>query len=213
MEVAGEGGRFRQIGQRARFDGGFFQVVTATFVGPDGFTFEREVVRHPGAVCVVPLEADGRHVLMIRQYRGAVDRNVLELPAGKRDIPDEDPAVCASRELVEEIGREAGSMTEVARFYNSPGFSDEETICYLAEDLVERERQAHGVEEEHLTIERVWLGDVEELMAAGDLIDAKSIVGLIAARATLRRARAEAQAQAAASPASPARPEGTARQP
>jgi ADP-ribose pyrophosphatase len=176
---------FRQLGERGRFDGGFFQIATATFVGPDGFTFEREVIRHPGAVCIVPLEDDGRHVLMIRQFRGAIDQGLLELPAGKRDIPDEDPAICASRELVEEIGREAGSIKEVGRFYNSPGFSDEETICFLAENLAECPREAHGVEEEHITIERISIADVEELMAAGDLIDAKSIIGLLAARSAL----------------------------
>jgi len=170
------------LGERARFDGGFFKVATGTFVGPDGFMFEREVIRHPGAVCVVPLEDDRRSVLMIRQYRGAVDTALLELPAGKRDVPDEDPALCAARELAEEIGRQARSMSEVARFYNSPGFCDEETICFLAEGLTECPREAHGVEEEHLVIERISLGDIEELMAAGDLIDAKSIIGLLAAR-------------------------------
>jgi len=178
-------GSFRHLGERERFDAGFFHIVTATFVGPDGFAFERQVVRHPGAVCVVPLEHDRRGVLMIRQYRGAVDAGLLELPAGKRDVADEDPAVCAGRELAEEIGREASSMKEVARFYNSPGFTDEETICFLAEGLREVPREAHGVEEQHIVIERVLLEDVESLMAAGELIDAKSIIGLLAARSAL----------------------------
>jgi ADP-ribose pyrophosphatase len=159
--------------------------VTGTFVGPDGFTFEREIVRHPGAVCIVALEDDHRSVLMIRQYRAAVDVGLLELPAGKRDVADEDPALCAGRELAEEIGREATSMTEVARFYNSPGFSDEETICFLAEGLHEVPREAHGVEEEHIVIERIQLSAVEDLMASGDLVDAKSIIGLLAARSAL----------------------------
>jgi ADP-ribose pyrophosphatase len=186
-----DGEPFRKIGERARFDGGFFRVATATFVGPDGFTFEREVIRHPGAVCAVPLEEDRRHVLMVRQYRGAVGGSILELPAGKRDVDAEDPKDCMARELVEEIGRQAREITEVARFYNSVGFSDEETICYLAEGLVECDRQAHGIEEEHLTIERISLDDIEELMAAGDLVDAKSIIGLFAARAALAGARAK----------------------
>jgi hypothetical protein len=73
-------------------------------------------------------------------------------------------------------------MKEVARFYNSPGISDEETICYLAEGLRVVPREAHGVEEEHLVVERISLADVEELMATGDLVDAKSIIGLLAAR-------------------------------
>ncbi len=178
-------GQFRQIGERPRFDGSFFRVVTGTFVGPDGFMFERELVRHPGAVAIVPLEANGRSVLMIRQFRGAVGEPILELPAGKRDIPDEDPAICAGRELVEEIGQEASSLHEIGRFYNSPGYADEATILFLAEGLKPVARDAHGVEEEHLTVERILLEDVEELMASGDLCDAKSIIGLYAARSFL----------------------------
>jgi hypothetical protein len=72
---------FRHLGEREQLDGGFFRFVTGTFVGPDGFTFEREIVRHPGAVCIVALEDDHRSVLMIRQYRAAVDVGLLELPA------------------------------------------------------------------------------------------------------------------------------------
>jgi 8-oxo-dGTP pyrophosphatase MutT (NUDIX family) len=185
MSSADEEAPFRRLGERERFDGGFFQVVTATFVGPDGFTFERDVVRHPGAVCVVPLESDGANVLMIRQYRGSVDATILELPAGKRDIPDEDPAVCAARELAEEIGKAAISMVEVARFWNSPGFTDEETICFLAEGLHDVPRSAHGVEEEHIVIERIALADVDDLVTSGELVDAKSIIALMAARHSL----------------------------
>lgn len=187
----GEGEAFRRIGERTRFDGAFFRVVSATFVGPDGFTFEREIIRHPGAVCVVPLEDDRRHVLMVRQFRGAVGEAVLELPAGKRDVEHEDPRDCVARELAEEVGRTAAELGEIARFYNSVGFNDELTICYLAEGLTECDRDAHGVEEEHLTIERIALDEVEDLMAAGDLVDAKSIIGLLAARAALLGARAK----------------------
>ena len=180
---------FRRIGERPRFDGGFFQLVTGTFVAPTGFTFERMIIRHPGAVCAVPLESDGRHVLMVRQYRAALEEPILELPAGKRDLEGEDPKVCIARELVEEIGRQAGRLTEIARFVNSPGISDEETLCYLAEELVECERQAHGIEEEHMTLERVALEEIDELIASGELIDAKSIIALHAARARLKARR------------------------
>ncbi|MHB1987025.1 MAG: NUDIX domain-containing protein [Acidimicrobiales bacterium] len=182
---------FRKIGERGRHDVGFFSVVTATFVGPDGFTFERDVVRHPGAVCAVPLEADRRHVLMIRQYRGAIDEMLLELPAGKRDVDNEDPGACMARELVEEIGRQAQELTEIARFYNSPGFSDEQTICYLAEGLTECPRDARGIEEQHMTVEPVLLDDVDDLLARGVVRDAKSIIGLVAARAIIAGARAK----------------------
>ena len=84
-------GTFRQIGERSRYPGERLRVVVGTFVGPDGFTFEREIVRTFAAVCVVPLESDREHVLLVRQYRGPVDQALLELPAGKLDIPGEPP--------------------------------------------------------------------------------------------------------------------------
>ena len=97
-------GAFRQIGERARYSGERLQVVIGTFVGPDGFTFDREIVRTFDAVCVVPLESDREHVLLVRQYRGPVDQALLELPAGKLDVPGEPPEQCAARELAEEVG-------------------------------------------------------------------------------------------------------------
>jgi len=179
-----EGG-FRRIGERQRYDGGFFRVVTGTFLDPGGFTFEREIIRHPGAVAIVALEADGRHALLVRQYRAAIDTLALELPAGKRDLPSEPPELCARRELAEEVGRHAARWTELGRFYNSLGFSDEETIVYLAEDLTTTEREAHGVEESHLTVEPVELDAVPELVAGGEIVDAKTIIGCLLASRVL----------------------------
>ncbi len=169
---------FRQIGERQRLGGAFLRYVNATFVDPDGFTFEREIVRHPGAVCIVPLEADGKSVLMVRQYRGALDRMVLELPAGKLDVPGEAPELCARRELIEEVGREATSLTELGRFHNSPGFTDETTTCYLAEGRLEVQHARQGVEEQHMTIESIPLAAVPELFASGELSDAKSLIAI-----------------------------------
>jgi ADP-ribose pyrophosphatase len=181
-------GAFRQIGERERFSGARLKVSVATFVGPDGFTFEREIVRTFDAVCVVPLEADREHVLVVRQYRGPVDQALLELPAGKLDVPGEPPELCAARELKEEVGADAERFTEIGQFFNSPGFCDERTSCFLAEGLTAGERIADGIEEEHLVVERISLGDIEELIAAGDIVDAKTIVGLFLARSFLHAA-------------------------
>jgi ADP-ribose pyrophosphatase len=178
-------GAFRPIGERVRFSGERLSVVIGTFVGPDGFTFEREVVRTFDAVCVVALERDLEHVLLVRQYRGPVDSAMLELPAGKLDVPGELPEACAARELNEEVGAEAEKFTELGSFYNSPGFCDELTTCFLAEGLRQGERAADGVEEEHLVIERISLSSVEDLIATGDIADAKTIVGLFLARSFL----------------------------
>jgi len=176
-----EPGGFRRIGERERIGLGFLSIVSGTFVAPDGFTFERDIVRHPGAVCVVPLDGDGR-VVCVRQYRSALDRLVLEIPAGKMDVPGEPPEVGARRELVEEIGAEAERLTWLTTFYNSPGFTDETTHCFLAEGLTEVGRAAEGVEEHFMTVERFALDDVFTLIADGTLVDAKTIVAALLAK-------------------------------
>jgi ADP-ribose pyrophosphatase len=186
--AAGPGkGTFRALGERERFAGSFLRLVTGTFVGPDGFIFDRDIVRHPGAVVIVPVEADGRHVLCIRQFRSAVGETLLELPAGKLDVPDEPPIECAARELAEEVGVRAGQLTELCSYYNSPGFSDERSYLYLAEGLEPCEREAHGVEESHISVESVDLGSLDELISTGQVVNGNAIIGLTLARETLRR--------------------------
>ena len=185
LSVGDERAAFRQIGERPRYSTERLRVVTGTFVGPNGFTFERDIVRTFDAVCVVALETDGEHVLLVRQYRGAVDQPLLELPAGKLDVPGEAPELCASRELAEEVGAKTGRLTELGSFFNSPGFCDERTYCFLAEDLTRGDRAADGIEEEHLIVERIGLSSVEDLVASGDIADAKTIVGLLLARSFL----------------------------
>lgn len=168
---------FRLVGERVVHEGHVISVAVARFAGPDGEEFERDVVHHPGAVSVVPLHADGT-VVLVRQYRAAVEGDLLEIPAGKRDVAAEAPELTAHRELAEEVGLAAGRMEKLAEFYNSPGFCDEHSHVFLARDLSEVEASAQGPEERHMTIERVALGDVPGLIAAGRIVDAKTIIGL-----------------------------------
>jgi ADP-ribose pyrophosphatase len=158
---------------------------TGTFVDPDGNEFERDVVHHPGAVVVVPVTPEG-DVILVRQYRAAIDAELLEVPAGKRDVTDEPVEVTAHRELEEEVGMRAASMVQMAEFYNSPGFCDEHSFLFLATDLTPCATAFQGHEEQHMTIERVPLDRIPALIASGDLVDAKSIVGLLLAREHLR---------------------------
>jgi ADP-ribose pyrophosphatase len=150
---------------------------------PDGSHHGRQVVRHPGAVSVVPLTDQGR-VVMVRQYRAALDATLLEIPAGKRDVAGELPEVTASRELAEEVGLEAASLDRLGEFHNSPGFCDEHSIVYLATGLRQVDVDRQGVEEQHLELVEVPLDEVPTLIATGQLVDAKSIIGLLL---TLRR--------------------------
>ncbi|HVT77329.1 MAG TPA: NUDIX hydrolase [Acidimicrobiales bacterium] len=173
--------KFHKRSERQLHRGALISLGEGTFVGPEGDEFVRDLVHHPGAVSVVPYEADGT-VLLVRQYRAAIERELLEIPAGKRDVADEPPELTAHRELAEEVGRRAGRMELLGTFYNSPGFCDEYSYTYLARELTEVPIEAHSVEEAAMTIERVSLGQALGLIATGDIVDAKTIVGLLLAK-------------------------------
>jgi 8-oxo-dGTP pyrophosphatase MutT (NUDIX family) len=168
---------FRKVREDVLHEGRLISLAVGTFADPDGEEFERQLVHHPGAVSMVPLHADGT-VVLVRQYRAAVDRELLEIPAGKRDVPDEPPETTAERELAEEVGLRAGRLEKLCEFYNSPGFCDEHSYVFLARDLEDVESSAHGPEERHMTIERVSLAEAARLIDAGEITDAKTIIGL-----------------------------------
>ena len=100
---------FRKISEERRHEGHVISLGIGTFEGPDGERFTRDIVHHPGAVSVVPLLEDDR-VVLVRQYRAALDAWLLEIPAGKRDVPGEAPEVTAGRELAEEVGYVAAEL-------------------------------------------------------------------------------------------------------
>jgi len=161
-------------------EAGFLTVSRKRLLAPDGEEHDRTVVHHPGAVVVVPI--DGDDALLVRQYRVAVEGEILELPAGKRDVPGEPPAETAARELEEEIGHVAGRMELLCEFFNTPGFCDEYSYLYLATELEETARNAVSAEEAHMQIERVPLDRVEAMIASREIVDAKSIIGLLLAK-------------------------------
>jgi ADP-ribose pyrophosphatase len=172
---------FRHLADEVRYEGWRISLVEAAFEAPDGTRFTRDIVRHPGAVAVVPL-TDHRTVLLVRQYRGAVDRELLEIPAGTRDVEGETAETTARRELEEEVGVRARSMRLLGTIYNSPGFCDEDTLIYLAQDLEPVEPDRHGEEERYLEVVELPLDDVDALMASGELVDAQTVLGLLLAR-------------------------------
>ncbi len=177
--------RFRKLGERPIHDGYVISLVESSFEAPDGTAMSRDVVRHPGAVSVVPV--DGDEVVLVRQFRAPVENELLEIPAGKRDVAGEEPAVTALRELEEEVGLTTDSLVPLARFYNSVGFSDEYSHVYLATDLRPVAADPHGVEEEWMTIERIRLDDGPALSASGEIEDGKTVIGLLMALRHLGR--------------------------
>ena len=172
---------FRVVERTTVCEAGFLTVERRRVAGPYDEEFDRHVVVHPGAVVVVPVDVDGR-ALLVRQYRAAAGRELLEVPAGKRDVAGESPVATAERELEEEIGRRAGRLQLLCEFFNSPGFTDEYTYVYLATDLEACDRAAESAEEAAMTVEAVALADVEMLISSGELVDAKSIIGLLLAQ-------------------------------
>jgi len=163
-----------RIGSRTVYEGQIASVRVEEFRHPDGSIAVREVVGHPGAVAMVA--HDDRFVYLVRQPREATREDaLLELPAGKLDVPDEDPLDCARRELAEEVGKAAQQWRELKRFYTSPGFAEEEIIVYLATDL--EDASAEAEEEERIEIVPWRLEDLDG--AIEECRDAKSLIGLL----------------------------------
>lgn len=144
----------------------------------DGSIDRREIVRHNGGagVCVV---RDGK-ICLVRQYRVALGRMTLEIPAGKLD-PNEDPAVCAARELTEETGLIAGRLELLANSAGAPGFNNEKTRIFVARDVSQQD--ARPDEGEFVDVVWVPVADVVEAVRAGLIEDAKTVVSVFAAAA------------------------------
>lgn len=153
------------------FKGRIFSVRAGSAILEDGTPVYREVVDHPGGVCVLPY--DGRHVWLLRQYRIALGEAVLEAPAGKLE-PGDIPAARAHAELREEVGLRAERLLEAGIVYGSVGFCSERIHLFIAADL--DEIPAAPEEEERITIERYTLEEVEELLKNHAIADAKTAV-------------------------------------
>jgi ADP-ribose pyrophosphatase len=148
---------------------------------PDGTVVTREVMDHPGAVVMVPVEDD--HVLLVRQPREAVEEFTLELPAGKLDRPGEEPLECAKRELAEEVGRAAAVWRDVGGFYTAPAILTEFIHCFMASELTPVDSDGAD-EDEMIEIVRWPLDDLATLI--DQVRDAKSLIGLLRLERELR---------------------------
>jgi 8-oxo-dGDP phosphatase len=175
---------FRRVAQEELLRAWLFRVERLELLDPAGTRFERMVVRHPGAVTIVPVHDDGT-VSVVRQYRAAVDAMVLEIPAGTRDKSGESPEDTARRELAEEAGLEAAHWDLLVGTWNTPGWSDQLTMIFLATGLTTTEARPDGIEEGYMTVERIRLADVDALVADGTLRDETTVLGLLLARARL----------------------------
>lgn len=173
--------QYRLVDSKEVARGGFLTFLEETFESPAGERFVRWIVEHPGAVAAVPVEEgpDGPQVVLVRQWRPVVREFMLEVPAGKLDVPGEEPDAAMARELAEEIQQVPGRLVKLTTFWNSPGFSSELTHVYIALDLSPCDRpEAAKEEEQDMTIERFPVADIGRLIATGEITDAKTIIGL-----------------------------------
>jgi ADP-ribose diphosphatase len=170
----------RLIGSRRAYEGRVISVRLDEVEMPSGRRVVYEIVEHRGAVVMVPVTAD-RTVLMVRQFRQAVGRELLELPAGTIE-EGETPEACARRELAEEVGHAAGRWEHLLSFFPSPGVLSEEMHAFLAQDL---RPAAAEREEEDLRVETLPLREARRRISSGEIRDAKSIVGILTASARL----------------------------
>lgn len=163
----------------------------ADFESPTGEPFRRDIVRSPGAVAVVPLvvDADGNaSVVLVTQYRPPFEANVIEIPAGMRDIVGEDTAEVARRELVEEAGLDAGTLDLLGSVYPSSGMTDSVTTLYLATDCTPVATDRKGPEEEFMTVLQVSLDEALAMIDRGEIVDAKTVAALLMTDRRLRSA-------------------------
>lgn len=180
FDTQNENARLREVktGSEEIFDGVILHVQRDTVRLPNGNETVREVIRHIGAVCVIPVLENG-DVIMERQYRYPLDRVILEIPAGKLDSAGENRLSAIKRELSEETGYTADEWTEIGDFHPAPAYSDEFITMYLARKL--RKGDRHLDADEFLDVCTIPLKDLVEDVMAGKISDAKTQVCILKA--------------------------------
>ena len=175
----------KRVSSKTVYEGKIARVRVDEFTYPDGSSATREVVGHPGAVAIVPY--DEQHMFMVRQPREAVgEEALLELPAGKLDVPGESPLECAKRELAEEIGKQAARWEELGPpFYTSPGFTDEQVHLFLATGISDVDERPQVDQDERIDVEVRPLTDLDQILA--ETQDSKTLIALSRLRDRLSR--------------------------
>jgi len=166
---------FKLVGKKTLLRSRVFSIRHEQWRGPDGRVFERDTIVHPGAVAILPFDAQER-VLVLRQFRAPAEDWLLEIPAGTLE-PGEPPLACAKRELIEETGFAARHWRTLGVIFNAPGYSTERIHIYKAWDL----RPAHGEKDadEHIEVTAMTLLEVQRAVKAGRITDAKTLCALL----------------------------------
>ena len=168
----------KRISTEDIFDGVILHVKRDMVELSNGSATVREVIRHIGAVCVIPVTDDNK-VIMERQFRYPLNKVILEIPAGKLDAPDEDRLSAIRRELREETGYTADEWTEIGDFHPAPAYSDEYITMYMARGLHKGKQDLD--EDEFLDVYTIPLSELVEDVMAGKISDAKTQVCVLKA--------------------------------
>ncbi len=171
-----------RLGEKEVYRGRILRLSLETVRLPNGGVCELEMVRHPGAAAVVPVDGEGR-VLLVRQYRHATAGWILEIPAGKLDH-GETPEACASREVEEETGFRPGALVPLGWIWTTPGFTDEKIWLFLARELTSGKQDLQS--DEVLSVERLPLRGAVAMAMSGEITDAKSVCALLRAAAHVK---------------------------
>lgn len=176
--------RPNRVGRTLVHEGTIIDIYTDHMVLPDGKTENFDFIMHKGAAAVVPVMDDGR-ILMVRQYRNAIDQYTLEIPAGGRNGADEPTRVCAYRELEEETGYHADmeDVTFLISLYTTVAFCNEKIDIYLARNL--HKTCQHLDDDEFIDVKAYTLNELKEMIFKGEIVDAKSIAAIMTYAATV----------------------------
>lgn len=160
----------KTLTKKTIYEGRIIDLVVEEVELPNGNKGKRELIKHPGAVCVLAI-TDEKKIVLIRQFRKALERVIVEIPAGKLE-KNEDPSVCAIRELEEETGYTTDEMKHVISFYTSPGFANELVHFYYTDKLKKGKTQLD--EDEFLEVIEVTLEEALQMVEKEEIYDAKT---------------------------------------
>lgn len=176
--------KFEILNRTLEHHGAIVDFYTLDVKVPNGNIAHWDHIEHKGAAAVVPVDDEGK-ILMVRQYRGAIDDIMLEIPAGGRDSVDEDFFVCAARELEEETGYRSEEIHHLIDINTAAAYTSEKIAVYYAENLIPSRQLLD--EDEFVSIERYTIEEIEEMIYSGRITDAKTIAGVLSYKCHVKK--------------------------
>ena len=178
---------FNRINRELKYHGAILDVYQDTVTIPNGNTAKWDFIKHKGAAAVIPITDDGR-IIMVRQYRNALERDTLEIPAGGLDSVDEPGIQCAARELEEETGYHSDDLEWLITIRTTVAFCNEKIDIFTAKNL--RKTKQHLDEDEFIDLELYTLEELQEKILTGEIEDSKTVAALMSYQVKLEKSKA-----------------------